>query len=421
MDILTGITPLTQKLTAVAANDAAAPNDPFSAVLANSMSEAKIAMASDTDSDKPVLETPAESETAATPDTDSSGQNMLAMLAQINAYQAASADKDSPVTPSGQSRPDSRHANSIIAVTTDADSDKPVLAAPAEPETAATPATDISGQNPLTTHKQINAYQAAIADKDSADKDSPVTTGRQSRSDSRHANPAIAMTVATATSPIGATTELAKPAPLHRTEPSNQALALDKLTAGHGKTETADTLDTATAASVANAPLLTLTPTHLAAVLMPLMDAPQTTVAQASVNTLFGKSGWAQAVGQQVMVMVKEEVQTLNLTLNPPNLGPLQVVVKIENQVANVQFSSATLEVQQALRNGLPILQEMFGQAGVALGQTDIGYRQPQRDPRNKPEKHSESSIKPEEVLIQSIHNAQKDPSNRQGLVNLYA
>jgi len=416
MDILTGITPLTQKLTAAAANDAAAPNDPFSAVLANSMSEAKIAMASDTDSDKPVLETPAESETAATPDTDSSGQNMLAMLAQINAYQAASADKDSPVTPSRQSRPDSRHANSIIAVTTDADSDKPVLAAPAEPETAATPATDISGQNPLTTQKQINAYQAA-----SADKDSPVTPSRQSRPDSRHANPAIAMTVAAASSPIGATTELAKPAPLQRTEPSDQALALDKLTAGHGKTEPADTLDTATAASVANAPLLTLTPTHLAAVLMPLMDAPQTTVAQASVNTLFGKSGWTQAVGQQVMVMVKEEVQTLNLTLNPPNLGPLQVVVKIENQVANVQFSSATLEVQQALRNGLPILQEMFGQAGVALGQTDIGYRQPQRDPRNKPEKHSESSTKPEEVLIQSIHNAQKDPSNRQGLVNLYA
>jgi flagellar hook-length control protein FliK len=344
MDILTGITPSTPKLTAAAAKDTAAPNDQFNAVLANSMSEAKISMTTATENDKPVLETPAVSETVATLTTDSSGQNMLTMLEQINAYKAASADKDSPVTPS-----------------------------------------------------------------------------RQSRNDSLHANPAIAMTVAAAIPPIGATTDLAKSAPLPITEPSHQALALDKLTAGHGKTEPADTLDTATAASVANAPLLTLTPTHLAAVLMPLMDAPQTTVAQASVNTLFGKSGWAQAVGQQVMVMVKEEVQTLNLTLNPPNLGPLQVVVKIENQVANVQFSSATLEVQQALRSGLPILQEMFGQAGVALGQTDIGYRQPQRDPRNKPEKHSESSIKPEEVLIQSIHNAQKDPSNRQGLVNLYA
>jgi flagellar hook-length control protein FliK len=159
----------------------------------------------------------------------------------------------------------------------------------------------------------------------------------------------------------------------------------------------------------------------LAASLKPVMDAPATAAVSVGINTPFGKSDWTKAVAQQVMVMVNDKVQTISLALNPPNLGPLQVVVKIENQVANVQFSSAAPEVLQALREGLPVLQDMLGQAGVALGQADIGQRQPQRGQKNNPAKPNESSASPDAELIPSIHNAQTDLSYRQGLVNLYA
>jgi flagellar hook-length control protein FliK len=220
------------------------------------------------------------------------------------------------------------------------------------------------------------------------------------------------------------TISLAKPTPQPSTELSHQALALDKLTVQLRKTgpaDIADTANTTNTTSFANAHSQTPTPTHLAEALKPLMDTPSNVVAQASVNTPFGKSGWTQAVAQQVMVMVKDKVQTISLALNPPNLGPLQVVVKIENQVANVQFSSAAPEVLQALREGLPVLQDMLGQAGVALGQADIGQRQPQRGQKNNPAKPNESSASPDAELIPSIHNAQTDLSYRQGLVNLYA
>lgn len=331
MDLLTGIIPSSQKMTAATAKDTAVPNDDFNAFLADSMNGAKTALPAATENDKPAPETPAASETPAPPTIDFSGQSILAMLTQINAYQAVSAGKDSP---------------------------------------------------------------------------------------------AVAMSTATSTSltpPSLATTDLAKPTPPPSTEPSRPALALDKLTAQIKKTGPADAADTATATSAANTPSEALTPTLLTAALKPVIDTPSTTVAQARVNTPFGKSGWTQAVAQQVMVMVKDKVQIISLALNPPNLGPLQVVVKIENQVANVQFSSAAPEVQQALREGLPVLQDMLGQAGVALGQADIGNRQPQRGQKNNPAKLNESSASPEEELVPSIHNAQTVPSYRQGLVNLYA
>ena len=300
------------------------------------------------------------------------------------------------------------------AVTAATERDKPAPETPATSETPTTPATDMSGQSILSMLTQINAYQAATTGKDS-----PTTSTSQSLSDGRRASPA--MTAPRMTPSLAA--DLAKPVPAPSTDPSHPALALDKLTAQLKKTGPTDAADTATAVatSVASVPSEALTPTPLNAALKPVMDAPPTTVAQASVNTPFGKSGWTQAVAQQVMVMVKDKVQTISLALNPPNLGPLQVVVKIENQVANVQFSSAAPEIQQALRDGLPVLQDLLGQAGVALGQTDIGHRQPQRGQKNNPTKFNESSASPEEELIQSIHNAQTDPSYRQGLVNLYA
>jgi len=327
MDLLTAIASSTQVLTAVTAKEALVPIDSFFAFLTDSMTAIKASVPAAIEQDRASTSTPKQPEKPTNSDSqaelsvDMSGQSILAMLTQINAYQAATTSKDSP------------------------------------------------------------AASASMA-----------------------------------------TTDIAKPAPPSSTEPSEQALALDKLTFQLKKTGPAETADIASTASVASTPSQALTPTHLTPPFKLVMDAPQTTVPQAIVNTPFGKSGWTQAVAQQVMVMVKDKVQTISLALNPPNLGPLQVVVKIENQVANVQFSSAAPEVQQALRDGLPVLQEMLGQAGVALGQADIGNRQPQRGQKNHSEKQSKSSLNTDEEFIQSIHNAsQTDTSQRLGLVNIYA
>ena len=85
-----------------------------------------------------------------------------------------------------------------------------------------------------------------------------------------------------------------------------------------------------------------------------------------------GKPGWDQAISQKVVWMVGASEQSATLTLNPPDLGPLQVVVNVNNDKADTTFISDNPEVRLALENGLSTLRDLMDQAGIELGQTNI-------------------------------------------------
>ncbi|MFI4939751.1 MAG: flagellar hook-length control protein FliK [Burkholderiales bacterium] len=85
-----------------------------------------------------------------------------------------------------------------------------------------------------------------------------------------------------------------------------------------------------------------------------------------------GSPTWDQALGQKVVWMVAGGQQSASLTLNPPDLGPMQVVLNVSNSHATVTFTAAQPEVRQALETALPKLREMLGDAGIQLGQTTV-------------------------------------------------
>jgi flagellar hook-length control protein FliK len=70
--------------------------------------------------------------------------------------------------------------------------------------------------------------------------------------------------------------------------------------------------------------------------------------------------------------MVAGAEQSASLTLNPPDLGPLQVVLNISNSTANATFVAAQPEVRQALEAAMPRLRDMLGDAGIQLGQATV-------------------------------------------------
>ena len=70
--------------------------------------------------------------------------------------------------------------------------------------------------------------------------------------------------------------------------------------------------------------------------------------------------------------MVNGGEQSATLTLNPPDLGPLQVVLNVSNDQASVAFTAAQPEVRQALEQALPKLRETMGEAGITLGNTSV-------------------------------------------------
>ena len=80
-----------------------------------------------------------------------------------------------------------------------------------------------------------------------------------------------------------------------------------------------------------------------------------------------GSQAWDQSVGQKIIWMVAGGQQTAELTLNPPDLGPMQVVLSINNDQANATFISAHPDVRDALESAMPKLRQMMSDAGVQL------------------------------------------------------
>lgn len=85
-----------------------------------------------------------------------------------------------------------------------------------------------------------------------------------------------------------------------------------------------------------------------------------------------GTPAWDQALGQKIVWMAQGGEQSATLTMNPPDLGPMQVVLSVSNNQATVDFMSAQPEVRQALESALPRLREMMGESGVQLGQANV-------------------------------------------------
>ena len=103
-----------------------------------------------------------------------------------------------------------------------------------------------------------------------------------------------------------------------------------------------------------------------------LEAAQAAAAASEELTARVGTDAWNDQVGQKVIYMLGGEDQTASLTLNPPDLGPLQVVLSVSNGQADVTFSSNQLEVRQALENALPRLQEMMSESGIALGNATV-------------------------------------------------
>ena len=102
-----------------------------------------------------------------------------------------------------------------------------------------------------------------------------------------------------------------------------------------------------------------------------------TTNATERLTPSVGTPAWDQALGQKVVWMVAGGQQSATLTLNPPDLGPLQVVLNVSNSQANATFIAAQPEVRQALEAAMPKLRDMLGDAGIQLGQASVNSGTP--------------------------------------------
>lgn len=127
-----------------------------------------------------------------------------------------------------------------------------------------------------------------------------------------------------------------------------------------------------TETSTANIAANLSTPTAMTSQL-PASSSNATQTATVEVPTPLRDAQWPQSFSEKIVWMAKNDQQSAQINLNPPQLGPVQVNIHLNGDQANAVFSSPNAEVRQAIQESLPQLKEMFAAAGINLGQTDIG------------------------------------------------
>ncbi len=96
-------------------------------------------------------------------------------------------------------------------------------------------------------------------------------------------------------------------------------------------------------------------------------------LASTQVPVPFGRPEWTNAMNERVTWLVGQRMQSADIQINPPQLGPVEVRITIQNDQANLFFTSQSSAVREAIQAALPRLNEMLAQGGLSLGQTSVG------------------------------------------------
>ena len=91
-----------------------------------------------------------------------------------------------------------------------------------------------------------------------------------------------------------------------------------------------------------------------------------------SISTPVLDPAWSNAVGKQVSMLVSRNVRGAELRLSPAELGPVQVQISVDDNVAKVAFTAGQAVTREALEQALPRLREMLADQGMSLGDASV-------------------------------------------------
>ncbi len=138
-----------------------------------------------------------------------------------------------------------------------------------------------------------------------------------------------------------------------------------------------------------------------------------------------GTQQWNGEIANKVTWMVTRNEQRADLVLNPPSLGRIEVSVSVNGDNATAVFTSINPAVREALEGAMPRLREALLEAGINLGQTQVGSESPQQSPeRDKSGDNSGSALAAADIESDAPGANASTPTNFRGarsLVDVFA
>jgi flagellar hook-length control protein FliK len=106
--------------------------------------------------------------------------------------------------------------------------------------------------------------------------------------------------------------------------------------------------------------------------------APVLQPVQIVINTLVSQDKWSDEFTQKITWLASSNKdQTAELHLNPPQLGPLDVVIKVSGDQATALFTSPHAAVRDAIEQAMPKLRDMLADNGIMLGNATVSDQAP--------------------------------------------
>lgn len=87
---------------------------------------------------------------------------------------------------------------------------------------------------------------------------------------------------------------------------------------------------------------------------------------------------FGERLSQHVVILVNEGVRSARLSVNPPELGPIEVRISVDKHEAVVHLASLHAGARDAIDAALPRLREMLEQSGLRLGEAGVFAELPQ-------------------------------------------
>lgn len=144
---------------------------------------------------------------------------------------------------------------------------------------------------------------------------------------------------------------------------------------------------------------------------------------QFAIATAPGEAGWNKALGERVMWMVGRGVQSAEIRLNPPELGPLAIRVALQNDQASITFTAQHPYTREALEAAIPRLRDLMQESNLNLVNVDVGQNDggDPRRPRADQEVFAGTSGPTASMPVEEVADEPRSVLRSQGFVDDFA
>ncbi|NLS13232.1 hypothetical protein HGP28_10050 [Vibrio sp. SM6] len=120
---------------------------------------------------------------------------------------------------------------------------------------------------------------------------------------------------------------------------------------------------------------------------------PRAELAATSMTMSLSREAAAEQVAEKIQLMLSKNLKNIDIRLDPPELGRMQIRLNIASDNATVHFNVANAAARDLIEQSMPRLREMLAQQGVQLGESSVEQQsQGQHDGRFARQSHTEST-----------------------------